>query len=102
MVNGSLNNLLGKERKCDVCKKEFIYYPTWVYKRSVGDRLKVFCSWHCLRAFERKKLHKSEQRDAIIERLIEGETVDEIVKALSCDSRLVYHWKQKLEKDGVI
>ena len=98
----NLRNLLGHERKCDVCKKQFIIHPGWVYKKGVGDGTKVFCSWHCLRNFEKRKLNKAEQRDAIIDRLIEGETITEIADKLGCDSRQIYYWKKKLEKDGVI
>ena len=43
------------EKKCAVCGKKFIPAPMHVYKRSYGGdtRLKWFCSYHCLLAWDR-------------------------------------------------
>lgn len=42
-------------RKCPTCKKEFAPNPDeWAYVR---DK-KKFCSWHCLREYDRRKEEK--------------------------------------------
>ena len=92
----------GRERNCDICGKIFINNPDWVYKMGSGSGEKVFCSWKCLRVYEKRKLSKVDQREAIINMLIEGKSITEIAEGISCDSRSVYYWKKKLEKDGVI
>jgi len=42
--------------KCPICKKHFfVLYPQlWVYKRRIGAHERFICSWHCLRAYDRK------------------------------------------------
>ena len=47
-----------QKRKCSLCGKEF--YTTlgndYAYKIKVAGRVKIFCSWKCLR--EKQKKHK--------------------------------------------
>ena len=42
--------------RCVQCNREFValYPQLWAYKRGI----KMFCSWHCLRAYERKEEHE--------------------------------------------
>ena len=44
------------ERKCPVCGKTFIvrYVKDYVYKTTYNSKTKVFCSWGCLRKYEKK------------------------------------------------
>lgn len=46
------------ETKCPICKKEFIFYPSWAYKR--GDV--HFCTYSCLKAYDMRTTRGSEKR----------------------------------------
>jgi len=59
------NNLFGdwrSEKICKQCGKLIIVRnpDEWAY-RYKGKRLWYFCSWHCLRAFEKEKNEKGEK-----------------------------------------
>ena len=52
-------------RKCAVCKKQFdVLYPDlWRYKRGDGGNIRAwFCSWKCLREYDRKNEAKKGER----------------------------------------
>ena len=41
--------------RCKECKKLFYAWPGYVYKkRNGGNGYKWYCSWHCLRAEEKR------------------------------------------------
>lgn len=40
--------------KCAECGERFEHTPEHAYKRSVNGRQKLFCSYHCMRAFDRR------------------------------------------------
>lgn len=90
-------NLFGNERKCEVCGKEFLIRPDWVYKRQAGDGYKVFCSWGCMREWEKRKPDRRDQAEKIRQALEDGLTVGEIVRLLSVDRRVVMYWEKKLK-----
>ena len=48
------------ERKCPQCGKMFFLDdPTqWAYKRLIKGHKKFFCSWSCVRAYDRKQEEK--------------------------------------------
>lgn len=47
----------GSEMVCPECKKKFYCYNMggWAYKRDDGYLRKTFCSWGCMRKFDKKK-----------------------------------------------
>lgn len=92
----SINAMIGNERHCAICDRTFIMRPEWVYKRGFGKGSKVFCSWHCLREYEKRHLTGAARREFIVRMLREGKGVSEISTALAIDPRSVYYWKQKL------
>ena len=57
-------------RKCPQCKKRFNMYTIYhAYYRKMDDKgglIKYFCSWHCLREYD--KLHPNKREQKLIER----------------------------------
>lgn len=59
-------------RECPICGKEFCVpvFEEWVYKREFntgkGNNKRnsriVFCSWHCLRSWEKQREKEMEER----------------------------------------
>lgn len=92
-------NDIGHERKCAVCKRKFIIYPDWVYKRGDHEHCKVFCSWKCLREFDAGHGDSREMKNKIIQALKDGLTVREISVLLGVDYSRVNYWKEKLRKE---
>ena len=96
-----MNALVGKERKCALCKRTFIVYPEWAYRRFRSNRELIFCSWKCLRAFEAGTGTKTpiERREQIIAALKDGLNVKEVALMLNEDVRKVWYWENKLKKE---
>lgn len=48
-----------QERKCPVCGKTFIMPDAeqWAYRVTDGRKKRSYCSWHCLREYERANGH---------------------------------------------
>ena len=48
--------------RCKTCKKEtdILCPELWVYKKFIGHGLAWFCSWGCLRAYERETKERKE------------------------------------------
>lgn len=96
----NMEKILGREHKCDCCGKGFILRPGWSYKKGTADNVKLFCSWSCLRRWEKARPSKTEQRARLIELLMQGKTPSEIVKTENVDYRSVWYWKHKIEKEA--
>ena len=42
------------DEKCPICGKTFAYYPSeHVYKRGKGRETLYFCSWTCMRKYDK-------------------------------------------------
>ena len=96
----NLNNLIGREKVCPICKKIFICNSgEWAYRKGTRDHFKFFCSWGCLRKYEGGGKTKLQRRMAILDELEKGTPVPEIVKKLAEDPSLVNYWKKRLESD---
>lgn len=57
---------LSKEHKCRQCGKRFEIPAAemWVYKRPAkGEKYAYFCSWSCLRAWDRAAEEKRSRKD---------------------------------------
>ena len=62
-----LDNFDYKDKICPVCGKKFIMYSSqWVYKRFYIDAELVFCSWKCLRAWEKDHEGRKERNERIL------------------------------------
>ena len=90
--------MIGKEKKCPVCHKVFIFRNGWVYKRGQGDHVKVFCSWGCLRKWEAAHQTDKDKRELIVRELMRGKTIKEVADKFSVDSRKVWYYSNKLKK----
>lgn len=94
-----MTEFIYQERKCPQCGKEFICHNVdqWAYKR-FG---KVFCSWHCLRAWDAgAKTSKIDRREQIIQAIKDGLTTKEIVELVNADVKTVWYWRDKLKREG--
>lgn len=57
-MDGELNGIyaLGLDTECPICGKVFLRPDAdWIYRRWTGNKMLYFCSWGCLRRFEKKK-----------------------------------------------
>ena len=55
-------DLLFREKKCPQCGKKFYQQSSsWAYRKYIGPAEKVFCSWKCVREWE--KGHKETLRE---------------------------------------
>ena len=85
------------EKKCARCGKEFIGGLDWAYRTGKGYNAQLFCSWSCLRAWEKNKEGKADRREKIIQAINEGKPADVIAKELHVDRTRVVYWQKKLE-----
>ena len=74
-----------KERKCSTCGKRFILREGWVFKRTSGNGEKLFCSWGCMRKWDKEHGKKEFRNEAIQLALAQGLSVDEVAKKLNED-----------------
>lgn len=42
-----------KMKQCPICGKNFIYYPSYIYKIRIKDHYTRVCSWKCQREWEK-------------------------------------------------
>lgn len=89
----------GRERRCPMCKRIFILYEGWVYRRNRGMKELIFCSWKCLREYEKNDVSPIQRRDMICQAIRDGLTNAEITSLLTVDSRQVDYWRKKIEKE---
>ena len=96
----SMNNIW-PERKCTLCGKWFIVkdISEWAYKR--GERM-LFCSWHCVRAFEQKQNGRvgrrinREQKIELVKMIREGFGISEIARQIGCTHSAVKYWQDRI------
>ena len=89
-------------RICAQCGKEFIIQcpDEYAFKRYKSRSLIAFCSWSCMRAFEKKGGSKAERREKIIQAIYDGLSNAEIFKLLGEEPGKVDYWRRKLEKEN--
>ena len=85
-----------KVKICPICKKEYIFRDGWVYRKKSGEHEKVFCSWGCMRKWEKAHSHTPERREKIKQALRDGLTVNETAELLDEDRSLVLYWAKKI------
>jgi DNA-binding NarL/FixJ family response regulator len=92
------------EKNCDRCGKEFVMpCGDWAYKRYKGKGVQYFCSWKCIRAYEREhdKPKKIDERERIIQALADGLSVKEVSTLLDVDTSKVSYWYKRMKKENV-
>ena len=89
----------GKDRKCAVCGKRFVWFPEWVYKRGYTDHERFFCSYSCMRQWEHDNRKPAERREAIIRAIRDGLSNREIIALLDEEPDKIRYWRRKLEAE---
>ena len=91
--------LIGRDRKCPVCRRSFIRHEGWVFERTIGHKTKVFCSWSCLRQWEFTHGTKGDRQEKIQRAIKDGLTNREIAMLLDEDPTKINYWRKKLESE---
>ena len=68
-----------RERKCPLCKRNFIVPPRNVYKERINGTLTNFCSWKCLCEFRRNK-QQPERKSTLALPVIKKDKKGQIMK----------------------
>lgn len=101
------------ERKCPECGKSFcvVDMDAWAYK----SKEKALCSWHCLRALEKRLDEKAVRRTKsmagrvrltkdqirqMVDLVENGKNMSEIARAFGVNRELVGYHVQKARKKG--
>ena len=98
-MNGWSLEGLPAERRCAVCGKRFCARNEYAYTRGKNERKRFFCSWHCLREFDRmgnftRGKRPNENKDEIIRLLREGRRTGEIARAVGVSTSIVSYYKK--------
>lgn len=91
------------EKNCHRCGKEFeMPCGDWAYKQYKGRGIRYFCSWKCMRAWEKEHDHsKIGERERIIQALADGLSVKEVSVLLNVDSSKVSYWYRRMKRENV-
>ena len=92
-----------REKACKCCGKQFDT-PTgeWAYKKYKGQGWIWFCSWKCMRQWERvHEISKIERRERILQALADGLSVKATSILLDEDPAKVSYWKKRMTKENV-
>lgn len=91
------------KKRCPMCEKTYyIDIPdNWAYKGSVAGGIVYYCSWKCLRAYEKCQKFTAPKpltgRAAQIAKLVkEGLGTTEISKKLGINPATVTYWKGRI------
>ena len=90
---------LPPEKKCAICGKKFCVRPEYRYTRGVEKAQKYFCSWHCMREYDKKWVHggrkPNKAKDDILRLLNEGVEPKDIAEQLKIKLTMVYYYKDQ-------
>ena len=93
------------EKTCTNCGKEFVTTcGDWAFKKYKGRGDQYYCSWKCIRAWEKeheKPARKIDEREKIIQALSDGLSVKEVSVLLNVDASKVSYWKKRMVKENV-
>ena len=89
-----------KDRKCCICSKAFVMRDDWVFKRTSGQRTKYFCSWTCMRKWDKSHRSMTERKEAVQIAISTGKSVDEIARELNEDKTMVAYWYRRMQRDA--
>ena len=91
------------EKACKNCGKEFeMPCGDWAFKKYKGRSILYFCSWKCIRAWEKvHEVSKIDQRERIIQALSDGLTVKEVSVLVGADPTKVSYWEKRMKKENV-
>lgn len=94
-----------REKRCEQCGKIFeTPCGDWAYKKDRKHGVYWFCTWSCLRKWERehkREITKIERRERIIQALTDGLSVKEVSVLLDEDPSKVLYWKQRMVRENV-
>lgn len=90
-----------KEKECPICGKTFLpLSQEWAYRWHFNGKLMVFCSWGCMRKFEKER-DKKQNRNVTVENiwkmLAAGEYPKFISETLGVPIKTVEYYKEKRE-----
>ena len=96
-MSGSSISFLPPEKTCYICKKIFYARENmYAYKRGYDNQKKFFCSYGCMRAYDKqeaaKKLSKGKKRDEIITLRKSGKTRREVALMLGITEDTVEYY----------
>ena len=86
------------EKTCAICKKRFcVTESLYAYVRGDDIKKRYFCSWHCLREFDRThenggRKKPNEKKDAIISLRRQGYSHNRISLMLGISERMVKYY----------
>ena len=87
-------------RKCPVCGKEFYANAErWVFLKFINKKRYVFCSWSCMRAFEKRRGTKADRRERIQQAIRDGLSTNEICDLVGAEKSAVLYWQKKMEEE---
>ena len=93
------------EKNCVKCGKTFeMPCGDWAYKKYKGRGIQYFCSWKCIREWEKeheKPARKIDEREKIIQALSDGLSVKEVSVLLDVDASKVSYWKKRMIRENV-
>ena len=84
------------EKHCIVCNKGIIAGPEWVFLVGSTHNKQYFCSWGCMRKFEKNRGTKAERRETIQRAISDGMTTEQIVNTYHVDRTNVIYWQKKM------
>lgn len=99
---------IDSQRKCPVCGKLFWAQDAqWAYKKNVValNGMAWFCSWKCLRKYEKEKLEiketgkKMSNRQRVIQSLKDGLNPNEIALLLDISPATVRYYIRGIKKE---
>ena len=85
------------EKTCIVCGRVFCITDEWVYVRGSHEQMRYFCSWHCLREYDRthetiRGKPPSEKKTAILKLRKQGLSYTEISLKLNISEAMVKYY----------
>ena len=97
----SLEKIFGADRNCHVCGKPFLVRnDDYVYKRQKNTKIFYFCSWSCMRTYDRtEETRKGRQPthyiNQIYEMLEDGVNAREIADRLGINQTTVKYYRDR-------
>ena len=85
------------EKICPMCKRRFSIYLScgWAYTKND----KRFCSWKCLRQYEKMRQFPNEKKEQVRELYHKGVPQNKIAKTLFMSVQSVNYWVTKIKDE---
>ena len=82
---------------CPICKKQFSMLMSCGWAYTMNE--KKFCSWSCMRKYERTRKKPNEKKEQVRELYHKGMRQYEIAKALYMSVQSVNYWLTKIKDE---